>query len=437
MDNERVAIEVPFGHGTIQAQIPARNLMGVYTAPGVEPAIDGAREIARALEHPIGCSPLSDRLRPGMTVCAAVSDITRPIPYRVLLPVLLDYLSRCGIADEDITLLVATGLHRGLTPEEQAQLYGSSIVDRVRVVNHDYRDQSKHVHIGVTSHGTPIEVNRLAVDSDIFILTGFIEPHQQFGFGGGRKSVMPGIASDRAVMHNHGPEMMDHPLSANGVLNGNPQHEDAMEFARAVGVDFILNVVLNQDEELTWAVAGDLMEAWMKGVELSRSFRDVELPGPCDIAVTASGHPLDQVLYQGPKIASTVFRTPEKIVNDGGTVIVPMEATEGIGHHREFYDLMCNGEGDPGVVIHKCYECPVKDQWGSQIWARMLQRLRMTIVSECMSASVIEPMGIKHCFSLQAALDDAIAYYGPNCKVAVFPRATTVMPRLATVQSYR
>ncbi|MBC7239465.1 MAG: nickel-dependent lactate racemase, partial [Chloroflexi bacterium] len=231
--------------------------------------------------------------------CIVVSDITRPIPYKEVLPVLLEYLNRCGVKDEDITILIATGLHRGLTPQEQRDLYGEEIVERVKVVNHDYKDSSNLIRIGKTSRGTPIEVNRIAVETDTLILTGYIEPHQQFGFTGGRKSIMPGLASERAVMHNHNAKMMDHPSAVNGVLEGNPQHEDAMEFAKAIKVDFILNVVLNQDEKLAWAVGGDLEKAWLKGVKLSQSFREVELPYPCDIAITATGHPLDRVLYQG------------------------------------------------------------------------------------------------------------------------------------------
>ncbi|MGE5553754.1 MAG: nickel-dependent lactate racemase [Betaproteobacteria bacterium] len=424
------AVEVPFGHGTVRATIPVRNLMGTYVAPGAPAAEDPAAEILSALEHPIGSPPLPERLKPGMSVCVVVSDITRPVPYRVMLPVLLAFLNRCGVRDEDITLLVATGLHRGHTPEEQARLYGEDVVQRVRVVNHNYSDPANLVRLGVTRCGTPIEVNRLAVEVDFLLLTGYIEPHQQLGFTGGRKSIMPGIASEAAVMHNHGPAMMDHPRAVNGVLEGNPQHEDALEFAQAVGVDFILNVVLNENEQLVEAVAGDLVEAWLAGVELSRSFREVVLPEPCDVAITASGAPLDQVLYQGPKIASAVFRAEDTIVRDGGTVIVPMEATEGIGHHREFYELMCSGHGNPDMVIERCYTSPVKDQWGSQIWARMLQRLRMTIVTQNMGPTEIEAMGVTHQPTLQEALDEALARYGPDCKVAVFPRATTVLPRL-------
>ncbi|MDI6871429.1 MAG: nickel-dependent lactate racemase [Bacillota bacterium] len=432
MDENRMAVvEVPFGHGTMRATIPARNLIGTYVAPGARAAEDPAGEILSALEHPIGSAPLPERLKRGMTVCVVVSDLTRPVPYRIMLPVLLRLLNRCGVSDRDITLLVATGLHRGLTPEEQAQLYGEDVVRRVRVVNHNYSDPTNLVRLGVTRHGTPIEVNRLAVETDFLLLTGYIEPHQQLGFTGGRKSIMPGIASEAAVMHNHGPKMMDDPRAVNGVLEGNPQHEDSLEFAQAVGVDFILNVVLNEEEKLVKAVAGDLVEAWLAGVELSRSFREVVLPEPCDVAVTASGAPLDQVLYQGPKIASAVFRAEDPIVRDGGTVIVPMEATEGVGHHREFYELMCSGQGNPDAVIERCYTSPVKDQWGSQIWARMLQRLRMTIVTQNMTPAGIEAMGVTHQPTLQQALDEALACYGPDCKVAVFPRATTVLPRLA------
>lgn len=424
-----VEIKVPFGQRYISAKIPSRNLLGIYTAPGISHSLEPEKEILRALENPIGSPPLADIVRPRMKTCIVVSDITRPVPYRIVFPLLIKYLNRYGIRDEDITLLVATGLHRGLTEEEKAKLYGEETVRRVKVINHDY--SKGLVSLGKTSNGTPIEINRIAVESDLLILTGYIEPHQQFGFTGGRKSLMPGIASEKAVMHNHGPQMMDHPLAVNGVIEGNPQHEDAMEFAKAIKVDFILNLVLNQDQRLCRAVAGNIVEAWLKGVELSKAFREVTLPEACDVAITASGYPLDQVLYQGPKITSAVFRVAQRVIRDGGTIILPMEATEGIGHHREFYELMCVGNGDPKAIIERCYSHPTKDQWGAQIWARTLEKLNMIIVTERVPPSLIERMGIKHCYTLQEAVEQVIAQYGPNCKIAVFPKATSVLPKIA------
>ncbi len=432
---ETVSIRVPFGRDFISATIPSKNLLGVYETKGVKPSLDPKGEILKALSNPIGTPPLSELLRPRMKVTIVVSDITRPIPYKIILPPLLNYLNEHGVRDEDIILLIATGLHRGLTPEEKRNLYGEEVVQRVEVINHDYRDRSKLICLGKTKRGTPIEVNRLALERDLLILTGYIEPHQQFGFTGGRKSLLPGIASEDAVMHNHKAEMMDHPLAVNGALEGNPQHEDAMEFARAVKVDFILNVVLNQDEMLTWAVAGDLEKAYLKGVELSRSFREVLMPEACDVAITASGYPLDQVLYQGPKITSVVVRTLHKVIRDGGTIILPMELKEGIGHHREFYEMMCMENGNPEAIIERCYLSPVKDQWGAQIWARTLQRFRMIIVTKELPPSSIERMGIEHAFTLQEAIDKAIARHGPECKIAVFPRATTILPKLSEARA--
>lgn len=423
-------VHVPYGRGTVDVRIPAANLMGVFTPPGAPASPDPEGEVTRAIESPIGCAPLGDRLKHGMSVCIVVSDVTRPVPYRIILPPLLAYLNRCGIDDSDVTLLVATGLHRPNTDEEHALLYGEDTVRRVRVINHHFADDANLVSLGVTRFGTPIEVNRLAVEADILITTGYIEPHQQLGFTGGRKSILPGISSERAVMHNHGAAMMDDARSVNGLLEGNPQHEDAMEFARAVGVDFIVNVILNQDGKLYRAVAGDLTEAYMAGVAISRSIREVVFPELCDIAVTASGYPLDQVLYQGPKISSSIFRLSRPVIREGGTVIIPMEATEGVGFHTEFYEMMCSGGGNPDALIAKMYADPSKDQWGAQIWARMLQRLHMTIVTQNMTASQIEAMGISHCASLQTAIDTAMTRYGEGCRIAVFPEAPSVLLRL-------
>jgi nickel-dependent lactate racemase len=424
-------VHVPYGRGTVEIRVPKKNLMGVYTPPGAPAASDPEVEVAHAIANPIGCSPLAEHLKPGMSVCIVVSDITRPVPYRYILPPLLAYLNRSGIPDKDITLLVATGLHRPNTDEEQRLLYGADIVKRVRVINHCFNNYDNLVSLGVTSFGTPIEVNRLAVDSDILITTGYIEPHQQLGFTGGRKSILPGIASERAVMHNHSAAMMDHVHAVNGLLDGNPQHEDSLEFAQKVGVDYIINVILNQDGKLYRAVAGDLKEAYLAGVAYSRAIREVVLPELCDVAITASGYPLDQVVYQGPKISSSIFRIPRPIIREGGTVIIPMEATEGIGFHREFYDLMSCCGNNPEALIAKMYAEPSKDQWGAQIWVRMLQHLRMVIVTRNMTTDQVEAMGMAHFTILQAAVDDALARYGENCRIAVFPEAPSVLLRVA------
>src|SRR6185312_12886971 len=251
-DTEEFVLELPTG--------------AIVADPPVIPAVDDARAAVRAaLANPIQSARLREIARGKQRVTIVINDVTRPCPTQLLVEELLVELADAGIGDDQITLLVATGNHRPNTPDELCEMLGPDLVARLRVINHDGTDPDQLVMLGKTPGGVPLEVNRLVVETDLTILTGIVTPHQTAGFSGGRKSIMPGVASEFALRTHHSPPIRSlEPVM--GVMENNVFHSESLAAARMVGVDFIINVVKNQQGGIVRVVAGDLDAAHLAGV---------------------------------------------------------------------------------------------------------------------------------------------------------------------------
>jgi len=285
------------------------------------PALANEREQAFAsMRNPVGTPPLREMVKPTDRVCIVISDITRPTPNHKLVPWLLEELS--FVPRSQFVIINGTGSHRENTREELVQMLGREVVDTVQVVNHNAFDRSNLTYLGQSSTGAEIYLNKLYCESDFRIVTGFIEPHFFAGFSGGPKGIMPGIAGIETIRHFHSAEMIGHPLSTWGVLEGNPVQREAAEIALKAKPHFMLNVALNGDKEITQIFAGDVIEAHRKGCEFVRENAMVFCEEPFDIVITTnSGYPLDMNLYQAVKGMSAA-RT---IVKKGGAIICAAE----------------------------------------------------------------------------------------------------------------
>ncbi|MFQ6078351.1 MAG: nickel-dependent lactate racemase, partial [Thermodesulfobacteriota bacterium] len=299
-DEDRM-VSLPYGTGEILVRIPGKNYLKTII-PGYLPGVEDEREgILCALERPIGTPPLREIAKKGMKTIIVVNDVTRPTPTYKLLPPLLQELEACGIPDRDIFMLVATGTHRDNRSDELEHLLGKEILSGFRVINHHCQEREGMVDLGSTSQGIPIIINRLFYEADLKILTGSIEPHQSAGYSGGRKSLLPGLASLEVLRLHHSYQMRS-PDPAMGWVEGNGFHLAALEAAKQAGTNFILNVVQNHNREIIRAVAGDVERAWSAGVEVSREAYEVEAPGDVDIVIASpGGHPRDINLYQSQK----------------------------------------------------------------------------------------------------------------------------------------
>ena len=417
-------ITLPYGRGTLDVHVDEEHLKAVVRAEmgSLMPEPGEAELVQSALEHPIGTPRLSELARGKDRIVLVTSDHTRAVPSRITLPLQLAEIRR-GNPDAQITILIATGLHRMTTEEEQRSMFGDAIVDGEHVVCNNAFDPSQFVDLGTLPSGAHFKVNRLATECDLLICEGFIEPHFFAGFSGGRKSILPGICAEETVKENHSYQAIASPFALTGVLERNPIHEDMVAAARRVGVAHILNVALNERKEVIGAWAGDLEEAHAEGVAFVRQWSQCP-PVTGDIVITTNGgYPLDQNLYQSPKAVATA----EACAGDDGVIIMCCSCLDGMGgsHFAELIQM-----GTPDEIDAYLSKIPatqtIPEQWCPQIYARILRKHPMVLVSE------LDPEVVRRCNMIPAATpDEALALArqikGKDASVVVIPDGVSVL----------
>jgi len=320
---------------------------------------DAAAALNEALDSPIGCAPLVELAAGKRTAAISVCDITRPAPNRVTLPPLLARLHAAGIPVAGITILIATGLHREATKEEVDLIVGPEIAARYRVVSHEARVFTQHRALGVTRRGTPVYIDERFMGADLHITLGFVEQHLMLGFSGGRKLIAPGLAAQETIKVLHSPRFMREPLAKEGSIAGNPLHQELLEIARMARHDFILDVTLTQEREISGVFAGDPVRAHAAAVEFLETTSLERLPEPVDAVITsAAGYPLDLTLYQSVKGISAA----QHVVKPGGRILLVGECAEGIGS-PEFARRLA-AMTDYEEFLEEIRSAPVEiDQW--------------------------------------------------------------------------
>ena len=413
--------ELPYGLSTVRVRVPERNLAFVLEPCHVAGIADEAGAVSDALRNPLGQKPLVDAVQPQDNVVVIVTDNTRACPDDRLLPPILQELERI-VPREQITIIVALGLHPPLGEEELRRLLGKDIVAQYKVVNHD---PSEVVNIGVTSRGTPVDINPLVVEADFRLSTGFIEPHFFAGFSGGRKSIAPGVFGLKSAYVNHGYRMIEHPRARAGVLQGNPIHEDMVEQARMAGLDFVVNVLLNDKKEITNVFAGDMVAAHEAGCEAARGVVGARVAHRVDIAITTnSGAPLDLDLYQTVKGMDTA----SLVTRDGGIVIAASSCSDGAGP-QSFLELHQSCAGPINVLQKIRREEPIGVQWQNQILARIQLRNQVMLRSE-LDDELVRSMQIEPVRDLDAAIAVALRRLGEDAEIGVIPGGPLVLPLL-------
>ncbi len=343
------------------------------------PGLSETEIVRQALENPIGTRPLRELVKGKKKIVIIASDHTRPVPSRIIMPLMLEEIRR-GEPTADITILIATGCHRGTTKEELIHKFGEEIVENEKIAIHDCLDDENMVSLGVLPSGGELIINRLAVEADFLCSEGFIEPHFFAGFSGGRKSVLPGIASRQTVLANHCAEFIASDNARTGLLEDNPIHTDMLYAAKKAGLAFIVNVVIGAEKQVLYAVAGDCEKAHLKGVEFLKKYAEVEAV-PADIAIsTNGGYPLDQNIYQAVKGMTAA----EATVKQNGVII--MLAASDDGHGGEYFYNTFKNEPSNDALAEQFAATPknktIPDQWEAQILVRILRKHRVIYVSE-------------------------------------------------------
>ncbi len=384
----------------------------------------GRSLVEAALEHPIG-SPSLPALAAGKKTCTIIiSDHTRPVPSRDILPPVLRQL-RQGNPDIQVTLLVATGFHRLTTASELEAKLGPEIARRERIVVHDAFDPDSNVRIGTLPSGAPLVIDRAAVETELLIAEGFIEPHFFAGFSGGRKSVLPGVCDKTTVLGNHCGAFIASPYARTGILEGNPLHRDMVAAAEMAKLAFIVNVVIDEEKKTVAAFAGDFRQAHAAGVAFLRPYCQVEAL-PADIVVTSNGGaPLDQNIYQCVKGLTAA----EASAKPGAVLILCAQLADGTGGEG-FYTSLRDCES-PAAHFARCAATPqsetIPDQWESQILARILMKHRVIFVSRPEMEKTLREMKLDYAPSLEAAMDMAKQDKGANVSVTLIPNGISVI----------
>jgi nickel-dependent lactate racemase len=337
------AFTIPFGRGEISFELP-RDMDGhAVESERIAPLPDLRAAVAAAIASPLGTPPLSRLAEGRRSVCIVVTDATRSCPDRELVGAMLDALHAAGVRAADVTLLVAVGMHRASTDAEKREKLGDGVVDRYRVVDHDARDADGLVDLGRTANGAPAVCSRLALEADLLLATGVVEPHQFAGYSGGRKIVAVGVAGEATIAHTHGPQFLDLPGTRLGRIDGNPFHDACLEIADRVGLDFVVNVVADDAGRPVAVAAGDHRAVLAELVGVASRMYTAPIPAQVDVAVAGIDHPKDANLYQASRAASYLQFAPTPVVRPGGAIVLPAAIPEGAGHgagEQRFFEAL-------------------------------------------------------------------------------------------------
>jgi nickel-dependent lactate racemase len=418
-------ITLDYGTGGLDVSVPDDNLTVIE--PIFRPALPDPGEALRAaIRSPIDRPALATIVSPGCRVAISVCDITRAQPRREMLAALFQEIP--GLRLEDVTILIATGTHRGNTADELERMLGRDIVHRCRIVNHDSRDQATLRHVGTTSTGVPVFLNRQWLDADVRITTGFVEPHFFAGFSGGPKMVAPGLAGLETVMMLHDAARIGHPNATWGVTEGNPIHDDVREIARMMPVHFSLDVTLNRDQEITAAFAGEILAEHGRACALAKQTAMRAVPAPFDVVLTTnSGYPLDQNLYQAVKGMSAAA----KIVKPGGTIICAAECRDGLPAHGSYGAVLASRPTPRDLLaMINAPGYSVPDQWQVQIQSQIQEKATVLVKASGLGGEQIRAAHFTPIEDVSAAVRDALARAGAGASLCVLPQGPQTIPYL-------
>lgn len=422
-------IHLAYGREGLDITVPDENLVKVMTMRSAQPLANSEQDVASSLKHPLGGPTLSELAAKAKTACVVICDITRPVPNKILLPHIFRELEQNGMARENITVLVATGLHRPSKPQELDVMVGSEIQKHYRVIDHHARVTGEQKYLGATSHGTPVYVDKEYCNSDLKITTGFIEPHLMAGFSGGRKMIAPGCAGEETIKVLHSPHFLENPMCREGSIEGNPLHHELLEIARMAGHDFIVNVAMNETGKITGVFAGDPVRAHEVGVAHVRESVRSTSPEPVDIVITTSaGYPLDLTFYQAVKGMTAAL----PIVKKGGMLIIAAECAEGLGSD-EFCEMATRFQSAHSFLETIMSNPVVLDQWQLEECAKAARKADVVLVSSGIAASQLAKLFIRSSDSVENALQQGFKKYGPHASVAVIPKGPYTLVDLSPV----
>ena len=415
-----------FGKESLPVTIPDRYQCQVLNWKSAAPLEDAVAAIEAALDAPAAGPPLAAVIAGKKSAAISVCDITRPAPNSVVLPPLLKRLEAGGIARRNVTILIATGLHRAATDAEIRHIVGPEIAANYKILNHDARQREQHRHLGVTRSGTPVWIDERFIAADLHLSLGFIEPHLMLGFSGGRKLIAPGLAAQETIKELHSSRFMRDPRAREGSIDDNPLHAELLEIARLARHDFLIDVSLSHDRRIAAVFAGEPAGAHRAGVEWVRNSLTQLLDQPADAVITTGGgHPLDMTFYQCIKGITAA----ESMVRRGGRILMVGACSEGVGS-AEFSEMMTRYASD-GAFLRGIEGVPVTvDQWQLEKLALVTQKNEVLYSVPGLPAEYQSKVWGRAYPQPQEAVDALCAGLSPGARIAIVPEGPYVLAQV-------
>lgn len=419
-------INVPYSKTGMNLKIDDENLKAVLVSKAHDFKVYKSESeiVEESMDNPIGSLKLEELAKNKKSVVIITSDHTRPVPSRIIMPIILRRLRKFNPCI-DVKILVATGFHRPSTKEELIFKLGKDIVENETIIIHKSTEDENMIKAGVLPSGGDFYINKLALEADLLIAEGFIEPHFFAGFSGGRKSILPGIASAKTIMYNHCSEFIDNKNSRTGILEGNPIHKDMVYAAKTANLAFIVNVAIDKDKKIIASFAGDVDKAHKVGCDFVTNLSKIDKQMADIVISTNGGYPLDQNIYQSVKGMTAA----EATCNEGGVIIMIAACNDGHGG-QSFYDNVVESSS-PSEILKKVRNVEksntVPDQWEFQILARILEKYTVIMVTDECDPQMIKNMHMKHAYNFEEALKLAYEIKGKDAKVVVIPDGVSVI----------
>ena len=421
---------VPYSKSSLEFRLPPRMHADKAVSRQTEYLKDVPQAIQDALAHPIGTPSLRELAKPVDRVCIVFTDSTRTSPDHLLVSGLLNELEKSGIRDKDVTLLCGTGMHRPSTQTEKIAKLGAEVVARYRVIDNEPQNPAALVDLGSTEAGVPVQVHRAAVEADLLIATGIVEPHQYAGYSGGSKTLSVGAAGEALIAYTHGPAFIDDPHTRLGKVEDNPFQEAVTEAARRASLRFILNVVLDDDKRILRVSAGDPELAFHDLVAFARSVYEVSIPNQYDIVIGGVGYPKDSNLYQASRAPSYLFFAPIPVVHPGGFLIIPARCEKGAGNgigEQRFLSAMRDAPNIQYILDDARRNGYPPGQQRAFVMAKVLEQAHVIIVgSEC--PELVAACKMIPAVTMDEALKMATNELGVECQALIVPHAMLTLP---------
>lgn len=417
--------KLPYGDREVEFFLPEHNKLEIIEANKINTSGDQQSKVQQSLQNPLVKS-LPSKISSSEKVSIIISDLTRPVPNKIIIPLLLEELKKRGASKNNVTIIVATGKHRVHNDEDFIQLLGKDTINQYKVISHDGEDKDKHQFLGYTSNGTPLFIDKTFVNSDIKIITGMIEPHQFMGFTGGLKAVTIGLGYKETIEENH--KLMLDSGSILGNIEGNIAREDVDEITRFLSVDFCINVILGSHNKIVKVFSGDAKTVWNNGVDFLKKIILIKVKEPADIVIASQGgYPKDIDLYQAQKGLAHA----SEVVKEGGSIILLAECREGLGN-SEFAKWMDNSSSPKEAADRFKKSKFILGAHKAYLFSKNLLKSDTYLVSDklYLDQSLENTLKISIYNNIQNPINKVFKKHGPSCSVIIIPKASSIIPSL-------